>query len=291
MWGDIDFSKLNISFDLEDVHITILNAKRNAIFGSFPNHMHSFYELHYNVEGEGFLICRNERLPLHDNILYLNGPGVYHEQESLPGRAMVEYSLSFDVQPIGSKKSSLTGKLKNMELWIGSDSCGIGEIFAQIEAEITNKHTGYYQAVCTLIRLLIIRLIRNFDNQGKEPADTHRTTGDRRKFIMDEAFIYNYRSMTLESLAKMLNLSERQTIRNIHEYYSMNFTEFRNNSRMTAAAQLLREQPDMSIPDIAEAVGFSSPTHFRNLFKKYHGMTPSEYRQSADDGGKSRSAK
>ena len=278
MWAGIDFSKLNISFDLENVHITILNAKQSAIFGSFPNHMHSFYELHYTVEGNGMLLCQEKQFPLYDKILYLNGPNVYHEQVSAPNKAMIEYSLSFDIQPIGRKKHDLTETLKAMKLWIGLDNCGIGEIFSQIETEITDKHVGYYQAVGTLCKLLIVKLIRNFNDQDKSASDLLRPLDDRRKFIMDEAFIYNYRDMSLSSLAKILNLSERQTIRNIQDYYNMNFTAFRNKSRMTAAARLLREQPDLSIADVADAIGFSSVAYFRSLFKNCYGVTASEYR-------------
>ena len=94
---------------------------------------------------------------------------------------------------------------------------------------------------------------------------------------MDEAFIYDYRDMTLSSLAKTLNISQRHAIRSIRAFYGMTFTQFRNQSRLSAAARLLAED-SMGIPEIAEAVSFSSTAYFRRLFSQVYGLSPPAYR-------------
>ena len=91
---------------------------------------------------------------------------------------------------------------------------------------------------------------------------------------MDEAFIYDYRDMTLSSLAKTLNISQRHAIRSIRAFY---VTQFRNQSRLSAATRLLAED-SMGIPEIAEAVGFSSTAYFRKLFSQVYGLSPPAYR-------------
>ena len=48
---------------------------------------------------------------------------------------------------------------------------------------------------------------------------------------------------------------------------------------MEDAVRLLREEPEMSLTDIAKNVGFTLPT-FRDQFKRQFGMTPTEYRQN-----------
>lgn len=83
--------------------------------------------------------------------------------------------------------------------------------------------------------------------------------------------------MTLSSLAKSLNISQRHAIRNIRSFYGVTFTQFRNQSRLSAAARLLAED-DLGISEIAEAVGFSSTAYFRKLFSQAYGVSPSEYR-------------
>lgn len=57
------------------------------------------------------------------------------------------------------------------------------------------------------------------------------------------------------------------------------FTAYINSIRIEDAVRLLREEPQMSLTDIAESVGFT-PSTFRDQFKRQFGMTPSEYRQN-----------
>ena len=52
-----------------------------------------------------------------------------------------------------------------------------------------------------------------------------------------------------------------------------------NTVRLDAAYDLLHNQPDQSITDIAAAVGFT-PQNLRLQFKKRYGLTPTEYRQN-----------
>lgn len=57
------------------------------------------------------------------------------------------------------------------------------------------------------------------------------------------------------------------------------FTAYINGLRLEDALRLLQEKPELSLRDIAEAVGFT-PAIFREQFKRQYGMTPTEYRQN-----------
>lgn len=281
MWNDLDFSRLGITLELEGVSIVLLNAKREVFHKSFPNHRHGFYELHYIFSGSGTLLCQNEEYPLEAGKLYLNGPNVYHEQLSDPCKKMMEYTFSFDVRMKDDKKSQygsqLTDALQAATLWYGEDHSGILETIYSIEREIRQKETGYYQALCCLYELLLLKVIRNFTYTNQDCTPNVSTIPDsRRKFIIDEAFIYNYRDMTLSSLSRQLNLSERQTMRNIHQYYGITFSQFRQSARLNAAASLLQSS-DVDAAQISEQVGFSSEAHFRKIFREKYGVTPKEY--------------
>ena len=45
------------------------------------------------------------------------------------------------------------------------------------------------------------------------------------------------------------------------------------------AIRACRENKDLSITQIAYAVGFTSQTHFSSAFKKVYGLSPMEYAQ------------
>lgn len=59
------------------------------------------------------------------------------------------------------------------------------------------------------------------------------------------------------------------------------FSSYLNRQRMELAKNLMQAYHDYNIQDIAQQVGFrSNPRYFSQVFKKYTGMTPNEYRLS-----------
>ena len=57
----------------------------------------------------------------------------------------------------------------------------------------------------------------------------------------------------------------------------MSLSEYVTGLRVQKAQELLRET-EMTVPQIAEASGFSSAKYFREIFKKQTGMSPQQYR-------------
>ena len=53
--------------------------------------------------------------------------------------------------------------------------------------------------------------------------------------------------------------------------------------RLEHAAQLLLEQPEKSIVQIAVEIGFTSNAYFSNRFRQQFGMSPSDYRREASE--------
>ena len=53
-----------------------------------------------------------------------------------------------------------------------------------------------------------------------------------------------------------------------------------NKLRMERAAEMLR-QTELSMTEIAERTGFSSSRYFSTMFKKYMGVTPTQYKNDA----------
>lgn len=54
--------------------------------------------------------------------------------------------------------------------------------------------------------------------------------------------------------------------------------DFIRNVRLKRAAQLLTDNPTLSINEVSARVGFSTPRNFSTQFKKMFGVLPSEYR-------------
>lgn len=63
------------------------------------------------------------------------------------------------------------------------------------------------------------------------------------------------------------------------------FSSYLNHLRMERARELLTNCPDMKMTDIAAEIGLGdNPQYFSQLFKKYEGMTPSQFSSGAGVG-------
>lgn len=87
--------------------------------------------------------------------------------------------------------------------------------------------------------------------------------------------------LNVEMLAQTVGLSRAHLHRKIKEMTGIATAEFIRNLRLKQAAILLQEKK-INITQIAFAVGFTNQTNFYTAFKKFYGMSPSEYIQQAD---------
>ena len=85
--------------------------------------------------------------------------------------------------------------------------------------------------------------------------------------------------ISLEKVAKNLRVSSKVLSQSINDKLKINFNEFINKHRIDEAKNLLLQQPDTNILEIAYSVGFNSKSTFNSTFKLVTGVTPSEYRK------------
>lgn len=83
-------------------------------------------------------------------------------------------------------------------------------------------------------------------------------------------------SFTVEELAEAVGLSRVQLHRRVKDMTGIAVGEFIRNLRMQQAAALL-EKGDVTVSQVTYAVGMVNPNNFAVAFKKYFGVTPSEY--------------
>lgn len=102
---------------------------------------------------------------------------------------------------------------------------------------------------------------------------------DERLVSMINFMQANYQTVTLEDMAEQFHLSVPYLSKFIHEKSGKTFGEQVTNIRMKKAKTLLKNG-NMTVENIAAAVGYPSVEHFSRTFKKLYDMTPVEYRNS-----------
>jgi len=89
--------------------------------------------------------------------------------------------------------------------------------------------------------------------------------------------------LTLDQLASQLSLRPRVLSKVINEELGQNFYDFINRNRIEEASLLLNNPKDRKITvlEVLYEVGFNSKSSFNTLFKKYTGLTPSEFKKKS----------
>ena len=80
----------------------------------------------------------------------------------------------------------------------------------------------------------------------------------------------------VEQLTEDVGISRAQLHRKMKEITGVSTAEFIRNLRIEQAARLIREKK-VNVTQVAYSVGFSNQAHFSTVFKRYFGMSPSEY--------------
>jgi ligand-binding sensor domain-containing protein/AraC-like DNA-binding protein len=115
--------------------------------------------------------------------------------------------------------------------------------------------------------------------------ETVETVLPRLMLLMEQEKIYLDADLTLYKLAKQLNVHYNHLSQIINEKLKHSFNDFINSYRIEEARKKL-ENPGESkktILEIAYETGFYSKSVFNTAFKKFTGMTPSEFRKVRSD--------
>ncbi|MRN56612.1 helix-turn-helix transcriptional regulator [Paenibacillus monticola] len=287
---NINIGNMDVKLHLGGIVLNVLYVKFGYFHSPMPEHSHSqgSYELHYIPSGRGILIAQGNRSSITPGTLFMTGPDVVHEQIPDLEDPMAEYCIFFEILPSYSippinkrsfvEEPALSELLLSHPFWIGQDSGNMMELFEMLASELSFQQVGVHHMATNILEMIMIRLIRHYieDHSSMQPIPL-KTLDDSRLLTIENSFLYNYESVTLKQLADKLGLSTRQTERMVHKQYGIPFKDKKMQARMGAASRLLITT-NISISAIAAQVGFTTSEQFSNTFKKYFGMTATQYK-------------
>lgn len=114
-----------------------------------------------------------------------------------------------------------------------------------------------------------ITLTQNIKDTGSVRQEVQRAIEYVSKNYMHE--------ITLEEIAKHVSVSRTYFCSIFKKATGQQFSLYLLEFRLNKACELLRKS-NYKVYNIATEVGFHSPNYFNNIFKKYYGMTPKEYK-------------
>jgi AraC-like DNA-binding protein len=136
-----------------------------------------------------------------------------------------------------------------------------------------------------------VLIYRNHRRKIQKQQDKYKTSrvdpskiaeiADRLDELMDNEQLFLNPDLTLKELSLKLKMHSNYISRIINEHFGMSYNDFINKYRVEEVKKRF-EDPDYSNKTVLEIMyetGFYSKSVFNTAFKKFAGMTPSEYRK------------
>jgi len=280
------YKNLKLTFLLDDIRFEVSSICMERIEKPFPMHSHSnnSYEIHYIPSGRGTLNTNTDSYEITPGTLIVTGPELEHEQSSAPNNPMMEFCVYLKVlnsDKAKNDRNSLLHTFLSRNFWYGSGTVELHELMNKILAELSQQSVGYKLVLSALLQQFVLVLCRLYYAESSVPTEdrpSYGIPGDLPSLLVEEAFLYHYDEITLDSLSAMIGLGNRQTERYLKEHYNKSFQEKKTEARMSAAITMLKDNSN-TVSAIAAALGYSSVEHFSNAFKRYYKKTPSQMRK------------
>ena len=97
-------------------------------------------------------------------------------------------------------------------------------------------------------------------------------------FISQYIELHYMENLYLDHMAEILGTTPKYFSNYFKKTFGVNFVEYLNKVRLSHARELLRDT-NLSIAEIGEKTGYLNSSTFTTTFKKYYGISPSDYRK------------
>ena len=261
----------SLSFQLE----SITKSKYDSDWHS-TLHTHPFTELFYVVDGKGEFNIQGQRFPVKPNDFVIINPQVEHTELSSPDEPLEYIVLGIN----GLSFSNLTPVSEGGHPFsffnLRDEQKDILRYLNAMVQEATSQSMSYELVCHNLLEILLIKILRHqhFDLEvGKQSKATKDIS-----FIKHYLETYYHESIQLEDLASMTHLSRFYISHSVKKEIGMSPMEYLIAIRIKESKILLRTT-NYSISQVADIVGFTTPTYFSKQFRKSTGISPTDYRE------------
>ncbi|MDO5695827.1 MAG: AraC family transcriptional regulator [Eubacteriales bacterium] len=134
----------------------------------------------------------------------------------------------------------------------------------------------FYEMKALEILSLSLRHYYHLQQQRPTPAEDRHAVETVARYI-DDHYI---RPPNLDQLAGIAYMSKSKLKYCFKRCYDMTVTEYIQRRRMNVAEHLLIST-DLNVADVARSVGYQSPSRFSQLYRKYKGILPTDFRRQA----------
>lgn len=238
-----------------------------------PPHFHKSVEVVYVLEGVLSAVLDGEEIEVRAGQVLINSSFVIHKYETKRASRAIIGIIPLSLTP--GVQLALSRKTFRHPIYI--EEPGRREICALLHLLARYGGAGpAASAYCNGLGQAVLALL--IERVGL--AQSHRS--ERTRWVRE---VLNYleanyaAKVTVEAAAAQFGYSKSRFSHLFNEQVGMTFSSYMGALRSHRAAQLMAENPRLSLLDIALQTGFDCPRTFYRAFKRAFGVTPSQYRQ------------
>ena len=262
-----------------DIHnIVPVDARGNPDW-AFPLHTHPHHvEISLVQEGGGTFYCEGRSYAMHPGDIIIKNAGLVHAEHTSREHQIRQICISLSgVNEITEKPNCLLAGFSTPVLTTGNDFEILSPIFSYLAAHWQEEDAASTCHHLLLAMLEIIcRLIAEQRPEKKKTAQKERAVQVVTE--VTEWINQNYsQKITLNMLAEKFFISPFYLEKRFKECTGYSINQYVVDRRMGEAQRMLIFD-DLSIKEIALAVGYENLQYFYATFKKYTEKTPTAFR-------------
>lgn len=226
-------------------------------------HTHKCYELVYYFSGKGHCRIANKEFEYQTGSLVLIPPGQIHNDIHYTACSLCCVGFTLEKGIFSDYYGSFT------------DSFGkIKDYLLMIDAEFKEQKSGYLIVIRNLMENILL-WIRRSANRYPEKLVDHKDAIQRALNYIDEYFLTDVSREQLAAISKYSYDRFRHVFKDV---MGVSPKQYIINKRLEYSKTLLANT-DESITEITYKCGFSSTSHFIQVFKRTTDITPVAYRK------------
>ncbi|MGM0216108.1 AraC family transcriptional regulator [Enterococcus sp. AZ109] len=242
-------------------------------------HDHYFYEVCLITDGEGYYTEEDQEYLLKKNSLIVTTPEKRHQLKSQKGIGLLYFSFI----PKEHEKS-LISKIDFSQPVIDLDEQDPLILTWQALLNVTVLYKeaaeSYGESIKHLAHCVLQLILDQSINHQKKDEVLIEITEQTELLKEIKQYIRDNKSnpLSVEDIAAHFFISKRQIFRLFKKYEPITCNNYIQQVKIEHAANLIRTT-SMSITDIAECTGFSSPHYFSKVFTERMRDTPQNFRK------------
>jgi len=235
------------------------------LHGSAPINWHEYYEFACCIKGNAEILCNSTRYAVTRGDIIAINPYIFHDTSSSDGVFMYYLVITqdfFSQNGFGNFAPIFPEEIHDPKLF---------ELFLAIiksqDPATSFRDAHYKNAVLTFILYLC-------ENYSTDAQTTATIAPDFVKNTLDYINQNYSQPISLDEISAYVGVSKYHMCREFKKYTSYSPLEYRNLVRCQSAKQLIDSGSNVS--SAAHSCGFTSLSHFSEVYKQYMGKLPSE---------------